>query len=206
MEGFFILEYCYNCIVWRFPMNVKKSLSLIAFAYFFTLVNLNLQSNGTSINIFPDFIGWILFFLAHDKLGSYMDGKKYMKWTALVMVVVTAVIWVLDTFNPEMGIDLLKSAAAVVSVVYMFILFGVLEKVAGDLHSQRQQTIGMLKILNVVLYAAFIVVAILSAVYQNESLALVSAVIGLAALVSAIFTAVVLFLLRKEANEKEISE
>jgi len=187
-------------------MNVKKSLSLIAFAYFFTLVNLNLQSNGTSINIFPDFIGWILFFLAHDKLGSYMDGKKYMKWTALVMVVVTAVIWVLDTFNPEMGIDLLKSAAAVVSVVYMFILFGVLEKVAGDLHSQRQQTIGMLKILNVVLYAAFIVVAILSAVYQNESLALVSAVIGLAALVSAIFTAVVLFLLRKEANEKEISE
>jgi len=61
-------------------MNVKKSLSLIAFAYFFTLVNLNLQSNGTSINIFPDFIGWILFFLAHDKLGSYMDGKKYMKW------------------------------------------------------------------------------------------------------------------------------
>ena len=75
-----------------------KSTGLKAFGFLFTLINLNLTLNGKTLNITPDFIGWILFFLAFDRLGSYVKGKEYLKWMSLVLAILSAALWVFPCF------------------------------------------------------------------------------------------------------------
>ena len=84
-------------------MNIKKGLSYVAFGFLFTLVNFNLTLNGGTLNVMPDFVGWILFFLAFDKLGTYISDKKYMKWISLILAVVTAALWILGMAKPEIA-------------------------------------------------------------------------------------------------------
>ena len=71
--------------------SLKRGLSFVAFGFLFTLVNLNLTLNGTTVNVIPDFIGWALLFRAYDMLGHYMDGKNYLKWTFLILLILSAV-------------------------------------------------------------------------------------------------------------------
>ena len=182
-------------------MDIKKGLSYVAFGFLFTLVNINLNMNGGSLNITPDFIGWILFFLAFDKLGTYISDKKYMKWIALVLAVVTAALWILEMAKPELNVDIFTTLAAVVSVVYMFILFGVLENIARDYRSSRADTVKILKILNLVLYLAFLGISLFYLYNKSAYTVAAAAFTGIAALVAAIFTAFVLFGLRKEIKE-----
>ena len=182
-------------------MDIKKGLSYVAFGFLFTLVNFNLTLNGGTVNVMPDFVGWILFFLAFDKLGTYISDKKYMKWISLILAVVTAALWILGMAKPELDVDVFNTLAAVVSAVYMFILFGVLENIARDYKSSRAETIRMLKILNLVLYVAFMVLALAYYFVKEDALAVITAFIGITMLVAAIFTAFVLFALRKEVKE-----
>ena len=90
--------------------------------------------------------------------------------------------------------------------VYMFILFDVLEKIAHDYSSKRESTIRMLKILNLVLYVAFLGLSLSVRGKEDTILALAMVVLGAAIIVCAIITAVVLFKLKDEVNsilEKE---
>ena len=187
-------------------MNLKKALTFIAFGFLFTLVDLNLTVNGSQINFTPDFIGWVLLFLAFDNLGDYVKDKIYLKWLSLILTVAYAVIWFLDFAKPELSTDLIKTPAAIGSTIYMFILFGVLEKVAHDYGSKRESTIRMLKILNLVLYVAFLGLSLSVRSREDTILALSMVVLGVAIIVCAIITAVVLFKLKDEVNsilEKE---
>ena len=178
-------------------MDIRKGISYVAFGFLFTLVNFNLTMNGLSINITPDFVGWILLFLAHDKLGTYVENKAYLKWMALILAIFSATLTLLGYVSPGLNVSLFKSMLAVISVVYMFILFGVLEKIAADNNTSQAKTISILKILNLALYVAFVVCVLLTT--QNlEVFATLSLVFGAAAIISAIFTVVVLFKLRKE--------
>ncbi len=183
-------------------MNINKALSYVAFGFLFTLVNLNLNFGTITVNVFPDFVGWILFFLAFDELGTYLEGKRYMKWISLGMIILTAVIWVMRMMSPELELNILTTAATIVSLVYMFILFGALEQVARDYQSKRESTIRMLKIVNLILYVAFVVTALGFIAVQQAAWAMVAAVVGAAALVAAIITLVVLFQLRREIRER----
>ena len=182
-------------------MDIKKGLSYVAFGFLFTLVNFNLTLNGGTVNVMPDFVGWILFFLAFDKLGTYISDKKYMKWVSLVLAVFAAALWILGMAKPELNVDVFNTLAAVVGAIYMYILFGVLENIARDYKSSRAETIRMLKILNLVLYVAFMVLALAYYFVKEDALAVITAFIGITMLVAAIFTAFVLFALRKEVKE-----
>ena len=104
-------------------MDIKKGISYIAFGFLFTLLNINLNFNGTSINITPDFVGWILMFLAFDHLGQYVENKGYLKWIALILAILTGVIWVYGLVKPELSIDTVKTVVSFAGVVFMFILF-----------------------------------------------------------------------------------
>ena len=128
-------------------MDIKKGISYIAFGFLFTLLNINLNFNGTSINITPDFVGWILMFLAFDHLGQYVENKGYLKWIALILAILTGVIWVYGLVKPELSIDTVKTVVSFAGVVFMFILFGVLEEVARDKAPIYVKNISMLKIL-----------------------------------------------------------
>ncbi|MBQ1521221.1 MAG: hypothetical protein IIZ74_00480 [Erysipelotrichaceae bacterium] len=181
-------------------MNIKKGISYVAFGFLFTLVNFNLTINSVSICVTPDFIGWLLFFLAFDKLGTYISDKSYMKWIALVMMIITGALWLGGIVKPDLDMDILKTIVTVCSCVYFFILFGVLEKIADDYHSAQKSTLGFLKYFNILISLGFVVTALIGGMMQSELILGLSAVIGIVALVAAIVTAVVLFKLRKELN------
>ncbi len=194
-------------------MDIKKGLSFIAFGFLFTLINLNLTLNGKTLNITPDFIGWILFFLAFDRLGSYVEGKEYLKWMSLVLAILSAALWVLRTVKPELGTGIFTTLISLGSAVYMFILFGPLAEIAKDYNSRREHTLRMLRIINpALLLGASVVLGIAGySLADAASMEDVSAgqtamvsvglVLGIAALIAAVVTAVVLFGLRKEVRE-----
>lgn len=183
-------------------MDLKKGLSYVAFGFFFTLVNLNLTFSGTEINIFPDFIGWVLLFLAFDKLGTYVSDKKYLKWLSLIMVILSGAVWIYEIAKPELNIGIVRTVVTLLSAVYMFLLFDSLERIAGDHGSDKEDTIRMLKVINPILTIAFVVVGILAGQNGSSVLAGLAAILGLCALAAAIVTAVVLFRLRTDMNAR----
>lgn len=183
-------------------MDIKKGLSYVAFGFLFVLVNINLTLNGGTLNVMPDFVGWILFFLAFDLLGVYVSDKVYLKWIPLVLIILTGAIWLLSIVKPELDTSILSTIAAVISAVYMFILFGALEKIARDYGTKYESTIRTLKIINLVLYLFLALSAIFFTMSKDASMALLFMLLGVVALVAAIVTAVVLFRLRNEINSK----
>ena len=54
-------------------MDLKKGLTYVSFGILFTLADFYLSIGNFQINIFPDFIGWILLYLAFDKFGEYTE-------------------------------------------------------------------------------------------------------------------------------------
>ncbi|MBQ1827358.1 MAG: hypothetical protein II126_05235 [Erysipelotrichaceae bacterium] len=182
-------------------MNIKKGISYVAFGFLFTLVNFNINFPNVSINIMPDFIGWLLFFLAFDKLGEYIADKPYLKWTSLVLMILSAAIWLEAFVRTGADLNILKTAITVVSGIYMFILFGVLEKIAEDYGSAQKSALGFLKYFNVILSLGFVILAVAGGKTENGLLLLLAATIGLVAIVAVIVTAVILFRLNSEIQD-----
>ena len=187
-------------------MDLKKGLSLVAFGFFFTLVNFNLTLNGATLNVTPDFIGWILLFLAYDKLGKYTADKKYIKWLSLLLIVMTAAVWLSEIVKPELDVGTVRTFNTVLSGVYMFFLFGSLVELARDYGSQREGILGVLKYLNPALLLGFVAVGIAGVTAKSAALTLLAGLLGVAALAAAIVTMVVLFQLRKEISDKLADE
>ena len=141
-------------------MNLKKGLSFVAFGFFFTLVNVNLRLNGTAVNITPDFVGWILLFLAFDKLGDYVAGKVYIKWLSLLLIVMSAAEWIYEVVKPELDTGAVKTFNTVLGGIYMFLLLGVLAEIARDYSSPRAGILGVLRFLNPALLLGFVLTGI----------------------------------------------
>ena len=185
-------------------MDIKKGITFVAFGFLLTLVNFNLTINGFTVNIFPDFLGWICIYLAFDKLGTYISDKKYMKWAAMILAVVSCAVWVIDTFMKTIDIKMVNYAVNLVAAVYMFILLGVVIKVARDRGSARADTINILRFINLFV---FVILTVLSAVANRMSvdvLVPVVAIVGVIAIVAAIITAVTLFALKKDFDTATI--
>ena len=177
-------------------MDLKKGITYIAFGFLFTLVNFSLTFNGTSVVVTPDFVGWILLFLAYDKLGSYAQDRRFIKWISLAQALVYAVVWTAEIFYPELNVDTIKTVATLVSAIYMFFLFGILEKIAHDCAPNKEKTIRTLKIANLVLYAALFAISLIWKLISQEAAVTMFALVGIVALIVAIITAAELFKLR----------
>ncbi len=184
-------------------MNIKKGISLAAFGFLFVLVNINITLFELTINLTPDFVGWILMFLSFEKLGSYAEGKNYLKWMALVMAVFTAAEWIIEITMPGFDISVVSWVFAIVSAVFLFIYLGIIEKVAHDVASSNESTIRMLRILIAVLNGVWLVLELVILIGGVTDLVkILLTVTGVAVLAATVFMAVVLFRLRKEVNEE----
>ena len=179
-------------------MDLKKGLSLVAVGYLFTLVNINLTFDDVAINIVPNFAGWILLFISFNYLGQYVEGKSYVKWIALIMVVITAVSWVVSIIRYPVDMTIINIFGSVLNCIFMFVFFGCLEKIAADKAPSREDNIRTLKILNLALSIALVVSAALVLNKVNNLTATLVLIVGLAALVTAIVTCVNLFKLKNE--------
>ena len=182
--------------------NIRRGLTFVAFGFLFTLVNINLTFPSGTVNVMPNFVGWILFFLAFDRLGSYVSDRPYLKWIALVLVILSAASWLLDIARPELGGDILHTIITVISTVYLFILFGPLQQIARDYGSTRAGTLNFLRYFNLAVGGILLLVELLGGLMSIESLVLAASIVGAAALVAAIITMVVLFLLRGDIPEE----
>lgn len=174
-------------------MNIKKGVSFVAFGFLFTLVNFNLNFPSFSINIMPEFVGWLLFFLAYDKLGSYISDRQYMKWGAMTLLIINAAFWIM----PSVGLGAIRTILSICQDIYWFIILGVMEQVAEDYGSSQQGSIRFIKYFNIIVGAGFIITSL-----AGEELLSLAAFIGIAAIIAAIVTIVILFKLRKEIPEE----
>ena len=181
-------------------MDIKKALKITAFGFMFTLINLNLTLNGHTLNVMPDFIGWILLFIAFDKFGKYKDSMPWMKWMAAVIAVASLIQWVLGIAKPELDIRYLITCTEIAAAVYNFLFFGILIHVAEDMNSMYTERLGFLRYFNAVIYAALAALSLVASPANVAFIAMAVLILGLAALIAAIITMFTLFKLSKEAE------
>ncbi len=178
--------------------DLKKGISYVAFGFLFTLVNVNLNFQSGTLNIAPDWVGWILFFFAYVLLGEYVAGKPYLRWIPLVMVILTGAVWILNLAKPELDISILTLITGIISAAYMFVLFGVLETIGRDYDSWHTETIRTLKFVNLIAYLVSLLFILLARVTASAAVAGAFLIVGVVMIVAAIVTLVVLLKFRKE--------
>lgn len=180
-------------------MNIQKALSFIAFGFLFTLLNININS----INFTPSFIGWILLFLAYDNLGTYTEGKVWLKWTSLALGVLSLVIWILGLTKPEFSTRVLDAVLSAASAVYLYFLLGILENVADDYGSGLSRKLHTVKLVNLVAVCLMELIAIQIPAQGTPDTLMTVLVFALMllALGLAIYMMFLLFRLRKDIKQ-----
>ena len=198
-------------------MNIRKGLSLTAYGFLFILINFNLVMEGRTINVIPDFIGWILLFLAFGKLGDYTKGCGWLRWLALILVIPSAYSWLISLIKPELvgspGLATIETLASIGELVFIVLMFTPLIRIAHDYGSDREEKFKKLRIVNLIMYAIFICVSVLVTVFRSRIdvtgpsgalviIAVVTTAAGIALLVCAVITAISVFKLKNEVAEK----
>ena len=194
-------------------MEIKKGISLVAFGLLFILINLNMMLNGRTLNIAPDFIGWIILFFAFCNLGKYADGYRWLRWIALILAVLAGAMWVLGFVKPEFAdgaaYRTVNSIVGIGELVFIVLVFGPLIRIAKDYGSKREGTLKTLRILDLIFYAIVLASNLIIAIDAPNiaaggvdgkvaALGVVVMVGAAAVLVCAIITVITIFGLRKE--------
>lgn len=180
--------------------NLKKAISLTVFGFLFIFVTFNLTINGASVDIMPDFAGWLLLFLAFDKLGGYGDGKEFLKWGALLMMLITVVQYAITVFKPELKMDIYNLVVNILQAIYIFLYLGIIEEVAEDIGSVRSNKIHTLRMVTLALDVFLTLVGIF-ATKIDIPLVFTTVIAGIASLVVLIMLLLALFGLRKEVKQ-----
>lgn len=179
--------------------NLKKAISFTAFAFLFIFVRFNLTINGATVDIMPDFIGWLLLFLAFDRLGDYGRGKEYLKWSAFVMMIATVVQFAFDVGRPDQTHQILDTVINIQQAIYIFLYLGIIEVVAEDVGSTRSDRIHTLRIVTLALDVFLILIGLFAARIDVPTVITVLAA-GTASLIVLIMLLLALFKLRKEVR------
>ena len=186
-------------------MDLKKGLTYVAWGFLFVLVNLNLEiNNGMTINFMPNWIGWFLLFLSFGSLGTYVSDKPYMKWTALVLTIASAITWLLSIVQPDTYYSILDTIVTLASAVYIYLLFDVVIRIAHDYGSTKEANLKTYRFIFLLVYifVAALTVVLASSDHISNSVLYITGFALIAALVVAIMTLVTLFGLRKEVIAK----
>lgn len=179
--------------------KLKKSISMIAVGFVFTLVNINLKFGDTTVNVMPDFIGWLLYFLAFDGLGEYGKGKEYMKWAALPIMMMNIVQYAYTFINPEAELTILNTVTNLCEVVYLFLLLGIVEMIAEDIGSGQTERIHTVRYL-IVAAELFILLFTIFMKKVGISEAVVVMTVAIVLFIVMILTMIALLKLRKEVK------
>ena len=179
-------------------MDIKKGITLTAFGFLFCFVNLNLGFRGVNVNIMPAFAGWILFYLAYKRLGSFTEGKKLLKWIPPVMAVITFGVWILSIVQPDLDPGLMNLLTGIVTESYIFLIFPVLEMITQAVGSEHASTIHILRFLNLILYAGFVLLSMMVLITEDAKFALPASLTGFCVLAAALVTCMTLLQLRNE--------
>lgn len=183
--------------------DIKKGIRLIAFGFLFTLININLTFGNVTVNVFPDFVGWILMSMAIDPLGVYTEDRRYLKYVCMAMIVLSGALWLLGILAPDLNTQILGSVCDLISAAYIFILFESLIHIGEDNGSAYTDMLRFLRWANLAVFIAFGIIGLLfpgvdSSNIRTAAIAVIPMI--LIGLVVAIMTAVTLFKLNKEIS------
>lgn len=181
-------------------MNIRKALSYICYGLLITVFNININFNDTSIlNLLPEFIGWIILFLAYDFLGHYVSNKPELKPLAIVLAVIGGISWIMQLTNGQYAdLTLLGIVRNLCSAYFIHKLCDVMEEIAADCGSLRGPTINMLKNINLVCELTLAFIGFLSMFTNPENLAVIVIIVGAVALIAIIATVITFFGLRND--------
>ncbi len=152
---------------WGYKMDLKKGLANLARGYLFLFLDLTLDITDLriSIDILPNFLGWIFIFIAIDCLGEYITNKSLAKWTAMAMVFLSLLDFYLWPESVSAGVDIIFAIINVVSTLCLYTILGGVEKIARDFDSNREYTIRKLKRFMIVMLAAQTVYSLFGALF-----------------------------------------
>lgn len=183
-------------------MKLRKGLSCVAFGFLFTLVSVNLNfSEQSTLDLFPDFVGWLLFLLAYNQLLRYTAEKPVLKWLPLPMLLYSGAVWLMDLNGSPLDIGLLSVIPLFIQLFYMYTLFGCLERLAADHAPDMAPRIRTLRNLNLGLAILLALFSYLAYAMQSDLLTLPVFIGAFIALAVAVYTCVTLFKLRSRVPE-----
>lgn len=176
--------------------NNKKALTFIAFGYLFVLININLNFHEFSFDIFPDFIGYFLQFIGILLLKEYTSNKIYLHILSIFLGIASLILLVSNYMH--ITVPYLQVITNIVDLIYMFLLFTILIKIANDYHSYEEIKLKVLRIADVL---STIVIYVLIYFFNQEAwFKPVFIGISLFVIMLAISILVTLFKLRKDID------
>ena len=188
-------------------MNLKKALTLIAWGFVLTIVSFNIKLGDLSVNILPDFIGWIMLIMAFDYLGHYGDEHGILKWYSIGLAVLSLGVWLMNfTTIKEYGdvdaaLNVFNRIITLISGIYFFFLFGILEKICVDYGIPLENKIRNLKIANVVIFAILAILGLIVEYISLEAATFILIITGIVNLVVVVITTMTLFKLKNAIKE-----
>lgn len=180
--------------------NIKKAVSLTAFGYLFIFLNINLDFGNVSVNILPEWLGWLLLYFASLKLQDYIKERKYIIWFLLAMSIYTLALYLAGIMAPEFNTSILNALKSIIGAAASFLYLGVICEIADEAGSVHSMALHNLRWFNAVIS---LILGILALVIRNiDTAAAIVIMFGsLIALAAMIITAVVLFRFRREIKE-----
>ncbi len=174
-------------------MKLKRTILLIAIGFIITLVNINVRINSSlEVNFLPDFIGWLLIAYACSRLGRYVRKKPFYLIVPVLLGFADLGIMMLKLLLPKYDLSIAESIVSLFSIIFIFALLSLLEKVGKDNGYGDIASIRILKYVYLISYLIFQSLALSSAFIPFKVLSVLLSVSGGAALLTAILTAYVL--------------
>ena len=98
-----------------------NSLTRIAWAYLFLFLNLSANSRTVSVNLFPDWIGWLLIFQALPAIEKEERTAALLRPVAVLLGIFDAVNWTASLFTGKtLSLPLLQLIASVLILYFHF--------------------------------------------------------------------------------------
>lgn len=97
------------------------SLTRIAWAYLFLFLNLSANSRTVSVNLFPDWIGWLLIFQALPAIEKEERTAALLRPVVVLLGIFDAVNWIASLFTGKpLSLPLLQLIASVLTLYFHF--------------------------------------------------------------------------------------
>lgn len=178
------------------------SLTRIAWAYLFLFLNLSANSRTVSVNLFPDWIGWLLIFQALPAIEKEERTAALLRPVVVLLGIFDAVNWTASLFTGKtLSLPLLQLIASVLTLYFHFQFLTDLASVASA-HDLPRFSARLLHMRT----AATLCSAVLSVLYYIGSLDALSGIllfflIGVS-LILAVWFPVSLFSFRNEERRR----
>ena len=110
----------------------------VFYGFLFIFLDINLRFNAHSLNLLPDWVGYLLLIYGFNELRVQSDCFVKAKPLSVAMAIYTGVLWLLDIFavNVEYG-GFIGWAVALVPVIVSFYISYLVVRGIGDIEANR---------------------------------------------------------------------